>query len=180
MTVSDMTTTMMTMDDFEMRALAYGGDVGCWPEEDRAPARALADASPEAKAMLREARALDETLDLWEAPQPSEDLLARVLADAGTVAGEMRAAAPSPARPAPRPAGWAVRLFGGIGVRRSAFALAACLTLGFVMGTTMEREVLAPAPPPVETTAAPAVSVIDFAFAMEDDADLLLGDGTLL
>ena len=164
---------MMTFEDFEERALAYGGDIDGWPAQDRTAARALLAVSDEARAALDEARALDDMLDLWEGPEPSHALLSRVLADAATVSGQ-EAAAPAPR--APIRAGWRERLFGGQPVFRPGLALAACLALGFAMGTTFDDGVLTPAP----DTASTELGLADFAFAMEDDADLLLGPETLL
>ena len=165
---------MMILEDFQERALAYGGDIDGWPVEDRAAARALLAGSAQARAALDEARALDGTLDLWQAPAPSHALLSRVLADAATVSDEAQATA----APAPRPAraGWRERLFGGNPVFRPGLALAACLALGFAMGANFEEAVLIP----TTDSATPEIGMIDFAFAMEDDADLLLGPETLL
>lgn len=175
MTVSDMMSTM-TITDFEERAMAYGGNIDGWPDEDQAAARALLARSPAARVALEEARSLDAMLDLWEGPQPSNALLGRVLADAASVAGEVQAArAVVTARPVR--AGWIERLFGNGAILRSGMALAACLALGFVMGTTIEQDML---PPVAVDTAQVEIGVIDFAFAMEDDADLLLGPEAFL
>jgi len=174
MTVSDMMSTM-TMTDFEERAMAYGGNIDGWPDADQAAARALLADSLAARVALEEARSLDAMLDLWEDPQPSNALLGRVLADAATVAGEAqavrRAVAARPEQP-----GWLARLFGNSAFRPG-MVLAACLALGFVMGTTIERDVL---PSASIDTAEIEIGVIDFAFAMEDDADLLLGPEAFL
>lgn len=165
--------TAMTIEDFEERAMAYGAKIDGWPEEDQAPARALLAGSAAARTMLEEAASLDAMLDLWEGPQPSNALLSRVLADAATVAGEAQVelTAPAPVRD-----GWLVRLFGNTPVFRPGLALAACLALGFVMGTNIEESVLAPA----SNGTVQEIGVIDFAFAMEDDSDLLLGSEALL
>ena len=48
------------------------------------------------------------------------------------------------------------------------------------MGTTLEEDILTSAPLQTVEIEAEDASVIDFAFAMEDDAALLLGDGALL
>lgn len=170
--VMDMITTM-TMDDFEERAMAYGARIDGWPDEDQAAARALLAESAAAREALEEAASLDAMLDLWDGPQPSNALLSRVLSDAATVAGETRVESPVPA---PVREGWLARLFGNTPVFRPGLALAACLALGFVMGTTIEESMIAPAP----TEVAQEIGVIDFAFAMEDDSDLLLGPEALL
>ena len=167
---------MMTLDDFEERALAYGGDLERWPEDEQAAARATVDAMPRARAILEEARAMDEMLDLWEGPEPSQALLGRVLADAATVADEARVTATASGAAPARKAGWRERLFGGGPVFRPGLALAACLALGFAMGTNFEdRTVSAPAQIALDDG-----GVVDFAFAMEDDSDLLLGPEVLL
>ncbi len=171
--VMDMISTMTT-DEFEERAMAYGARIDGWPEEDRAPARALLAESAVAREMLEEAASLDAMLDLWEGPQPSNALLGRVLSDAALVAGEARAPVPTPA---PAREGWLSRLFGNTPVFRPGMALAACLALGFVMGTAIEDSVIAPSS---SAGAAQEIGVIDFAFAMEDDSDLLLGPEALL
>jgi len=175
MTVSDMMSTM-TITDFEERAMAYGGNIDGWPDADQAAARALLADSLAARVALEEARSLDAMLDLWEGPQPSNALLGRVLADAATVAGEAQAVRPAIAARPEKP-GWLARLFGNGALLRPGMALAACLALGFVMGTTIERDVL---PSASIDTAEIEIGVIDFAFAMEDDADLLLGPEAFL
>jgi len=115
-------------------------------------------------------------LDLWEGPQPSNALLSRVLADAATVTSDTQAAPAAP-RPQPQRQGWVARLIGNASLVRPGLALAACLALGFVMGTGIEDTVLTPA---TQIETAEQLDVIDFAFAMEDDADLLLGPEALL
>jgi len=175
MTVIEMKNDMMTIEDFEERAMAYGGDLDVWPEEDRAPARSLLAGSSVARTALDDARALDATLAQWggEAVAPSQALLGRVLTDAATVAGA--AEAPVPAALSPKK-GWMASLFGDMSPMRPGLALAACLALGFVVGTTLDEQVLPSLAPEVAEEAV----MIDFAFAIEDDDDLLLGPETLL
>lgn len=165
----------MELDDFETYAMAYGGDIAQWPAEDRAAARALLAESAAAQAMLDEARALDATLDLWDAPAPSEALHARVLADAASMASAAQATTTTTA-PTTSQNGWAARLFGTMGLLRPGMALAACLALGVVMGATLDEQIAAP----VSVEMVQGTSVIDFAFAMEDDTDLLLGSEAFL
>jgi hypothetical protein len=167
---------MMKIEDFQERALAYGGDIDGWPVEDQAAARATLAASDAARKALDEAQALDDMLDLWEGPEPSHALLSRVLADAAMVSD---AAAETAEVPAPRPTtrnGWRERLFGGGPIFRPGLALATCLALGFVFGANIDHSVLSPA----NDVASQQLGIIDFAFAMEDDADLLLGPEVLL
>ena len=168
--------TTMTIDDFEERAMAYGARIDGWPEEDRGAAQALLAGSERARAILEEARSLDAMLDLWEGPEPSHALLSRVLADAATVAEERRETTVAAAAPQPEQRGWLVRLFGERPLLRPGLALAACLALGVVMGTTLEEDVL----PKATGEPVAEMAVIDFAFAMEDDSDLLLGPETFL
>ena len=98
------TATALTIERFAELTDAYGGDIERWPEALRAPAQATL-AGPEQDAadeLLREASALDGALDIaFGAPQqPSEALLARVLADAAAA----QAAFPPVQRPLdPRP-----------------------------------------------------------------------------
>ncbi len=169
--------TTMTIDDFEERAMAYGADIDSWPAEDRAPARALLLESAAARTALEDARSLDAMLNLWEGPQPSTDLLSRVLADAATVSAEAQAMRREAPRAEPERPGLLGRLFGNAALLRPGLALAACLALGFVMGNTIEQDVLIG---PIPTVMSEQGGVIDFAFAMEDDADLLLGSEALL
>ena len=173
MTVMDMDDTTMTVEDFEERAMAYGADIDCWPPEDRGAARSLLARSPEAREAVADARLLDEMLDLWKGPEPSHALLSRVLADAATVTAEAGTGRAAPARPTGRDR--LARLFGERRLLRPGVVLAACLALGFAMGTGIEEDILDPA----GASQIEEIDVIDFAFAMEDDIDLLLGPEAL-
>jgi hypothetical protein len=77
-----MTSTSLSLERFFALADAYGGDLSRWPEADRAMARDLATASPDAQARLAEGRALDGALDLFQAAAPSAALRLRILAQA--------------------------------------------------------------------------------------------------
>jgi len=68
--------SMMTLERFDELAAAYGAAIFLWPAEEQAAAEAFAAANPEASAILARERALDEALDEWEAPQPSQAWLA--------------------------------------------------------------------------------------------------------
>ena len=97
------TATTMTMARFEKLADAYGGNIDAWPEADQPQARLFA-AGPQQQAaerLLTEAAALDAALTeaLGQAPAPSEDLMARVLADAAAVQKTFGPAASQPAPP---------------------------------------------------------------------------------
>lgn len=155
----------MTLDRFDELATAYGAAISLWPAEDQAAAQALAATSPEAQAVLERERALDAALDEWEVPQPSQDLMARILADAAEVSAEATVAAPTPARGAEKP-GFFSRFFGEMGWR-PAGAMTACLAIGFIAG-------LSGAPAPVETDVAQAKedsAVVAAFFSDEDDSD---------
>ena len=53
---------MLTLGRFRSMAESYGADLERWPEQARADARALLSVSEEARAMLEEARALDDLI----------------------------------------------------------------------------------------------------------------------
>lgn len=170
---------MMTLDDFEALAMAYGSDLARWPENERADAETLLATSDRAQDMLREAAALDATLDLWDDPTPSQDLMARVLEDAASVA--TNAAVVAPALPTAARKGWRGWLpdltSQRLGGRRPAFALAACLAVGFSLGMNLDGSVLQP---PAQEVSNNEIEATDFIFAMEDDSDLLLGPEVFL
>jgi hypothetical protein len=65
--------SMLSMNRFKALADAYGGDLRRWPEESRAEAQALAEASPGARALLEEARRLDEGLSSLSARRQAAD-----------------------------------------------------------------------------------------------------------
>jgi len=77
-----MTPPSLNLERFFALADAYGGDLGRWPEADRAAARDLATASPAARARLAEGCALDAVLDLSQTAAPSAALRLRILAQA--------------------------------------------------------------------------------------------------
>ncbi len=70
--------TAMPLDRFASLLDAYGAAPGRWPEEDRVAATALLADSEDARTLCRKAAALDEALDLVEAPAPSPELARRV------------------------------------------------------------------------------------------------------
>jgi len=160
--------SMMTETRFEELAAAYGADVSRWPNEEQAGARALLETSAQAQTALADAKALDAALDLWDAPQPSDALMARILGDAAEVSlGQAPDAAPAQSAPAKKP-GLMSRLFGDWGWR-PAGAMAACLAIGFVAG-------LSGAPAPVGSTndvgsVENEETLMDMAFFAEDDSD---------
>jgi hypothetical protein len=54
---------MLTLRRFRAMADSYGADLRRWPEEVREEARALLNASPEARALLGAAQALDDVIE---------------------------------------------------------------------------------------------------------------------
>lgn len=120
------------LDALEHVLERYGSDRTRWPAPVRLSFAGLLSESPEAKARLREAEALDRLLDL--APEPEIDTRAladRILAAART---ETPAAAPPKARVA-----WAIferRPTVADGPWPAAAMLAASLVLGTVFGLT--------------------------------------------
>lgn len=61
---------------------SYGASPERWPHEERADAEALLRRSAEARAALEEGRRLDSLLDAYRVEQPSERLIAAILATA--------------------------------------------------------------------------------------------------
>lgn len=66
-------TEPMTLERFAGLAEAYGGAVARWPAADRDAAMAMA-ATPMAVAILAQASMLDDMLDAWRVPAPSDRL----------------------------------------------------------------------------------------------------------
>lgn len=97
----------MQLDRFTALLEAFGADPKRWPDAERAAALAFAAAEPAAKALMRDAAALDALLDAAEAPGPSDLLAARLARRA----------------PGPRAPVW-----------RTAVAFAACAVFGLVLG----------------------------------------------
>ncbi len=157
---------IMTIDRFDELASAYGASIFLWPADEQAAANALAAASPEAQAVLAREKALDSAMDAWEAPAPSEALMAKILGDAAEVSAAAPLAAPAP-RAEPKKPGFFSRFFGEMGWRPVG-AMTACLAIGFVAG-------LSGAPAPIEGEQQ-ALSTEDNAvvatfFADDDESD---------
>lgn len=113
------------LDALEQVLERFGSDRTRWPAPVRRDLAGLLAASPEAKARLREAEALDRLLDL--APEPAIDT--RALADRIMAA----AAAETPAVGAPKArAAWAG--FGGATRARAEWPAAALLAASLVLG----------------------------------------------
>jgi hypothetical protein len=92
---------MLTLARFRALAASYGADLRRWPEEARREARALLGGCPPARALLEQARALDEALAAASARE-RRTLVRPVEADAAL--GRLRARtmariASSPAQP---------------------------------------------------------------------------------
>ena len=60
---------MLTLGRFRSMTESYGADLDRWPERARADARALLSVSAEARAMLEEARALDDLIETTHAQE---------------------------------------------------------------------------------------------------------------
>jgi hypothetical protein len=90
---------MLTLARFRELADSYGGDLQRWPQEARGEAQALLSVSPEARASLEEARALDDVIAAAStgsdaaARRISEDKMALARLRSGVAA---RIAAPMP------------------------------------------------------------------------------------
>ncbi|MDQ1155548.1 hypothetical protein [Brevundimonas sp. SORGH_AS_0993] len=114
----------MRIEQLQVLAEAYGGDLRRWPADQRAFAEGLIAADPAARVVLEEAAALDALLDASLAVSPSADLTARVL----------RAAPRARVKSRPRRAAW----FMGAG-----WAAAACA--GVVAGVGLTSRMTADA-----------------------------------
>jgi hypothetical protein len=157
--------TDMAIEKFDELASAYGAAIFLWPAEDQAAAEALAASSTEAQAVLERERALDAALDEWEAPEPSQALMARILGDAAEITAAAPVAEPTP-HEAPAKPGFFSRFFGEMGWR-PAGAMTACLAIGFIAGMSG-----APAPlDPEVATAQEDNAVVATFFGDEDDSD---------
>ncbi|MGI4879730.1 MAG: hypothetical protein ACRYG4_19815 [Janthinobacterium lividum] len=71
----------LTLDRFEDLADAYGGAIAHWPEHVRDAALRMA-AQPDAARILARASALDDALDAWTVPLPTDALHQIVNGDA--------------------------------------------------------------------------------------------------
>jgi len=70
----------MKVSEFRRRTEQYGGDIRRWPVLDRAPAWALLDTSPQARALLADAAELDRRLDAGAHAAVTDAAVERVLA----------------------------------------------------------------------------------------------------
>ncbi len=68
----------LSLARLEALLAAYGAAAERWPEAERGAARALIDASPEARALVADAAGLDRALDALAAPAPSAALQRRL------------------------------------------------------------------------------------------------------
>ena len=102
---------MLTLRRFRTMADSYGADLLRWPDGARAEAQALLKASPAARALLDEARTLDDAIEaagasedavLWE-PDGQDAALARLRSGV-----EARIVASAERRPTFRRTGWAL------------------------------------------------------------------------
>jgi hypothetical protein len=97
---------MLRLRQFRAMADSYGGDLQRWPQEMRREAQALLNVSPQARAFLEEARALDDAIATASA---RSDAAARRIGEDDAVLAKLRSgvaariAVPMPRR---QPAGW--------------------------------------------------------------------------
>lgn len=119
-----MTREKMTVERVLQLIEAFGAEPGGWPEDERAAASSLIEAEPDVFAeALSEARALDAFLLSEALPEPSDELVATILASAPVAAAARKG------------------VFGGLssvlfprGVRWPAGAALASLMMGLVGG----------------------------------------------
>ncbi len=135
----------MTQERFAELAMAYGADIGRWPEGEREAARRLAgaEAAPGTASVALEAESVLDHL-LWRATAASPSL---------ALSDRVIALAP-PARAAP---GWLARWLTGVGVATGlAGACAAGVAMGVVFAPHALINVVTPihAPPQGEEAAA--------------------------
>lgn len=151
---------MLTLRRFRAMAGSYGADLWRWPEAVRANARALLADEPEARAILEEARTLDEAIEAASARedattwQPGEAAAALARLRSGV---DARIAAATPSR---RRSGWALAAAGPWGhalhlgwvglATGGGFAIMAGLLIGALYGSVPEPDavlmMLQPAP----------------------------------
>jgi hypothetical protein len=72
----------MTLEQLEYRLAVYGANLHRWPEEQRRDARELLDASAQAEQLYRQARGLEQVLDLWAVEPDGQALAARIIQQA--------------------------------------------------------------------------------------------------
>jgi hypothetical protein len=136
----------MNLERFKILAEAYGGDIGRWPEAERAAAEGFATANAEAAAWLAEAGSLDDLLDMAPAAPPSDLLRHKVMA-----------AAPRLSRPVWQKGGvWA-----------SLAGLAAACVLGLFVGANMPSSLIDD--PALESTASTAFDGTTYLDALEGE-----------
>jgi hypothetical protein len=72
----------MTLEQLEYRLAMYGANLHKWPEEQHRDARELLDASAQTEQLYRQARGLDQILDLWAVEPDGQALAARIIQQA--------------------------------------------------------------------------------------------------
>lgn len=110
----------MDLDRLSTLLDAYGADRTRWPEAERAAAWALIENDDKARALYDEARTLDKLLSRASTIEPSPELKAAVLADAGR----------------PRES-WLQALWPFGPVWKPVSALAAAIMLGIIAGVVL-------------------------------------------
>jgi hypothetical protein len=106
---------------------AYGADPARWPESEQAGLLALVESTPELRALLAEAREIDQVLASAGTPRVPAGAAARLIAGAGRQGSPANVVPFDRPRARPRPSIWS---WG------AAAALAASFGLGIFLGTT--------------------------------------------
>ena len=162
--------TPLPLEAFEAMLEAFGADPARWPDAQRGPAEALLAASAPARALLREARALDALLVAAPTVAPGRHaaLADRIVAAAGArpvLPAVAASAGPAKVVPFARPAiARSVPTAGATALRssrrppwRAAAALAASLAAGVLIGS-------------LDQASGPLRGLVEFA-SLESDAD---------
>lgn len=127
-----MTGTTMTPDQFRVLLETHGAEASRWPDGVGDAAAILLARSPEARAVLERARALDRLLDLMDGPSISDDRVDRVVTAALAALPDRRSV-------------WTVLAdllrSTTTGLWPQAAGLAACALAGVVVGLTAPRPV---------------------------------------
>ncbi len=131
------------LDRLELLLEAYGADARRWPADEREEALALLARSPAARALQREAAALDRLLDQATPPAPSPELMADVLAGAAASPWRRWAGTLWPFGPIWKPAS-ALALAGLLGIVTGLLVPGEGLLLGSQIGGEIDNLLLDP------------------------------------
>lgn len=132
-------TTEMTVERFQALIEAYGADPARWPADKGAAMARFANQSAAAKALLKEAAALDAALSFYAVPEPSAALTERLLGD--SAAALLRGAQASAPLVKTR-ADWLQWLTAAASRWAPASALAGAAALGMVVGVQLNTSAI--------------------------------------